>query len=90
MSNLVSILESFPNTIGSGPAQVGATAAIAAGFTKPFFAARTAIVAACPPPKSTKSSSVPHITSQLTTMMTMINDVSYSYIKSVPILDFLN
>lgn len=49
------MLESQPNTMGSGPAQVGATAAIAVGFTKPFFAARTVIVAACPPPKTTKS-----------------------------------
>lgn len=52
---LVSISESRPNTIGRGPAQVGATAAMAAGFTKPFFAARIVIVAACPPPKTTMS-----------------------------------
>lgn len=49
------MLEPRPNTIGSGPAQVGATAAIAVGFTNPFFAARTSMVAACPPPKTTKS-----------------------------------
>jgi hypothetical protein len=48
------MLESRPNTIGRGPDQVGATAAMAIGFTKPFFAARTVIVAACPPPKTTK------------------------------------
>lgn len=79
MSNLVSILESLPNTIGSGPAHVGATAAIAAGFTNPFFAARTAIVAACPPPKSTKSLSVPNMTSQLSTiLLILINFESYS------------
>lgn len=78
MSNLVSILESLPNTIGSGPAHVGATAAIAAGFTNPFFAARTAIVAACPPPKSTKSFSVSHMTSQLSTILLMeINSERY-------------
>jgi hypothetical protein len=41
--------------MGRGPAQVGATAAIALGFTKPFFAARTTIEAACPPPKITNS-----------------------------------
>lgn len=52
---LVSILESLPNTIGRGPAQVGATAAMAFGFNKPFFVARTAMVAACPPPKTTYS-----------------------------------
>lgn len=52
---LDSILESLPNTIGRGPAQVGATEAMAFGFTKPFFAARTVIVAACPPPKTTYS-----------------------------------
>lgn len=34
---------------------MGATAAIAASFTKPFFAAERVIVAACPPPKTTKS-----------------------------------
>lgn len=55
---LVSILESLPNTIGRGPAQVGATAAMAFGFNKPFFVARTAKVAACPPPKTTYSLSV--------------------------------
>ena len=49
------MLESRPKTIGSGPAQVGATAAMAVGFTKFFFAARTVNVAACPPPKITKS-----------------------------------
>jgi len=49
------MLESRPNTIGRGPDQVGATAAIALGFTRPFFAARTTIEAACPPPKITKS-----------------------------------
>lgn len=49
------MFESRPNTMGRGPAQVGATAAMAVGFIKPFFVARTAIVAACPPPKSTKS-----------------------------------
>ena len=54
---LVSMLESRPNTIGRGPAQVGATAAKAFGFTSPFFAARIVIVAACPPPNTTKSSS---------------------------------
>lgn len=52
---LVSILESRPNTIGRGPAQVGATAAMAFGFTNPFLAARTTRVAACPPPKTTNS-----------------------------------
>jgi hypothetical protein len=41
--------------MGRGPAQVGATAAIALGFTRPFFAARTTIEAACPPPKITSS-----------------------------------
>ena len=41
---LVSMLESRPNTIGSGPAQVGATKAIASGFTRPFFAAWATIV----------------------------------------------
>lgn len=49
------MFESRPNTIGRGPAHVGATAAIALGFTKPFLATRTAIVAAWPPPKTTKS-----------------------------------
>jgi len=49
------MLESLPKTIGSGPAQVGAIEAIAVGLTKPFFAARTAKVAACPPPNTTKS-----------------------------------
>jgi hypothetical protein len=33
---------------------VGATAAMAEGFTKPFFAARTVTVAAWPPPTTTK------------------------------------
>jgi hypothetical protein len=51
---LVSMLESRPNTIGRGPDQVGATAAMAVGFTKPFFAARTVILAACLPPSTTK------------------------------------
>lgn len=46
------MFESRPNTIGRGPAHVGATAAIALGFTKPFLAARTAIVAVWPPPKT--------------------------------------
>lgn len=58
MIYLVSIFESLPNTIGRGPAQVGATAAIAFGFKKPFLVARTAMVAACPPPKTTYSLSV--------------------------------
>lgn len=49
------MLESRPNTIGRGPAQVGATAAIALGFTRPFLAARSTTDAACPPPKITKS-----------------------------------
>lgn len=49
------MLESRPNTIGRGPAHVGATAAMAVGFINPFFAARTVIAAACPPPKTTKS-----------------------------------
>ena len=52
---LVSMLESRPNTIGRGPAQVGATAATALGFTKPFFAARSTMDAAWPPPNITKS-----------------------------------
>ncbi|KAL4566522.1 hypothetical protein LXL04_030638 [Taraxacum kok-saghyz] len=47
--------ESRPNTIGRGPDHVGATAAMAVGFTKPFLAARIAIVAACPPPIITNS-----------------------------------
>lgn len=34
---------------------MGATAAMAASFTKPFFAAQRVIVGACPPPKMTKS-----------------------------------
>lgn len=55
---LVSILESRPNTMGRGPAQVGATAAKALGCTKPFLAARAKIVAAWPPPKTTKSSAL--------------------------------
>lgn len=49
--------EPRPKTIGSGPAQVGATAAIAAGWIEPFPAARRAIVAAWPPPKITNSPS---------------------------------
>lgn len=49
------MVESRPKTMGRGPAQVGATAAMAVSFTKPFFAARAVIVAACPPPNSTKS-----------------------------------
>ena len=49
------MVESRPNTIGRGPAQVGATAAMAASFTRPFFAAQRVIVGACPPPKMTKS-----------------------------------
>lgn len=52
------MLESLPNTIGRGPAQVGATAAMAVGFKKPFLVARTAMVAACPPPKIAYSLSV--------------------------------
>lgn len=44
-----------PNTMGRGPAQVGATAAIADGLISPLPAARTAIVAACPPPTTIKS-----------------------------------
>jgi len=52
---LLSILESRPKTIGRGPAQVGATATIADGFNRPFVTARIAIVAACPPPMTTKS-----------------------------------
>lgn len=52
---LDSVLESRPNTMGRGPDQVGATAAIAVGLTKPFLAARTAMVAAWPPPTMTKS-----------------------------------
>lgn len=51
------MLESRPNTIGSGPAQVGATAAMPLGFTKPLFAARIVSAAAWPPPNITKSSS---------------------------------
>jgi hypothetical protein len=51
------MLESRPKTIGNGPAQVGATATIADGLTKPFPAARTAIVAACPPPQTINSPS---------------------------------
>lgn len=50
------MLESRPKTIGRGPAQVGATAAMALGVTKPFCAARARSVAACPPPKTTKLS----------------------------------
>lgn len=37
---------------------MGATAAIAVGLTKPLLVARTAIVAACPPPKITTSFAV--------------------------------
>ena len=44
-----------PNTMGRGPAQVGATAAIADGLISPLPAARSAIVAACPPPTTIKS-----------------------------------
>lgn len=49
------MLESLPNTIGRGPAHVGATAAMALGFTAPRFTARIVKVAACPPPNTTKS-----------------------------------
>lgn len=49
------MLESRPNTIGRGPAQVGAIAAIALGLTAPRFAARIVRVAACPPPNTTRS-----------------------------------
>lgn len=52
---LDSMLESRPNTIGRGPAQVGAMAAIAFGFKSPFLTARMVSVAACPPPNTTKS-----------------------------------
>lgn len=52
------MLESRPKTIGNGPAHVGATAAITDGLTKPFPAARTAIVAACPPPQTINSPSI--------------------------------
>lgn len=52
--------ESLPKTIGRGPAHVGATAAMPVAFTKFFFTARTAIVAACPPPKITRSSPMLH------------------------------
>lgn len=55
-TDLVTMEESRPNTIGRGPAQVCATAAIADGFSSPRWVARTASVAACPPPMITISS----------------------------------
>lgn len=48
--------ESRPKTIGRGPAHVGATAAMADGFSSPRWVARIASVAACPPPMITRSS----------------------------------
>lgn len=53
---LDSMSELRPNTIGRGPAHVGVIAAIADGFTRPFFVARRAMVAAWPPPNTTSSS----------------------------------
>jgi len=55
-TDLDTMEESRPNTIGRGPAHVGATAAIADGFSSPRWVARSASVAACPPPMITKSS----------------------------------
>jgi hypothetical protein len=50
--HLASMLESRPKTIGNGPPHVGATAAITDGLIKSFPVARTAIIAAPPPPSA--------------------------------------
>ena len=56
LTNLVSIVGLRPKTMGNGPLQVGATAARARALISPLLKARTAMLAAWPPPIITKDS----------------------------------